>query len=123
MAMIKSDEFILTHDSAPTRRRRWSCALGFLALITCPCHVPLLALALSGTAAGALLTVHFDAALMLFTVAFLLSLCAAIWVWHGRGTMAHDAKPRAILIKPRAPVPEAGELGGNQPRRETCRIS
>lgn len=83
--MIKSDEFILTHDSAPARRRRWSCALGFLALITCPCHVPLLALALSGTAAGALLAAHFETALMLFSVLFLLSLCTAIWVWRGKG--------------------------------------
>ncbi len=74
--------------SAPARRRRWSCALGLLALVTCPCHVPLLALAPSGTAAGALLAAHFDAALMLFTVAFLLSICAAIWVWHGQGI--HD---------------------------------
>ncbi len=82
--MIKSDEFILTRDSAPARRRRWSCALGFLALITCPCHVPLLALALSGTAAGALLAAHFDEAVMLFSVLFLLSLCAAIWVWRGK---------------------------------------
>ncbi|MGH8647299.1 MAG: broad-spectrum mercury transporter MerE [Gammaproteobacteria bacterium] len=73
------------HDPSPARRRWWSYALGLLALVTCPCHVPLLALALSGTVAGALLTVHFDAALMLFTVAFLLSLCAAIWVWHGQG--------------------------------------
>ena len=70
--MIRSDELILTHDSAAARRRRWSWALGFLALITCPCHVPLLALTLSGTAAGALLTAHFDVALMLFTGAFLL---------------------------------------------------
>jgi mercuric ion transport protein len=85
MAMIKSDEVILTHDSAPTWRRRWSRALGFLALITCPCHVPLLALTLSGTAAGALLATHFDEAVMLFSVVFLLSLCAAIWVWRGKG--------------------------------------
>jgi mercuric ion transport protein len=85
MAMIKSDELILTHDSAPTRRRRWSYAFGFLALITCPCHVPLFALALSGTAAGALLAAHFEAALMLFTVAFLVSVCAAIWVLRGKG--------------------------------------
>lgn len=83
--MIKSDEFILTHDSAPARRRRWSWALGFLAPITCPCHVPLLALALSGTAAGALLAAHFDKALMLFSVLFLLSFCAAVWVWRGKG--------------------------------------
>jgi len=57
----------------------------FSALITCPCHVPLLALALSGTAAGALLAAHFETALMLFSVLFLLSLCTAIWVWRGKG--------------------------------------
>jgi mercuric ion transport protein len=66
-------------------RRRWSYVLGLLALITGPCHVPLLALVLSGTAAGALLTGNFDAAVMLFSVLFLLSLNAAIWVWRGRG--------------------------------------
>lgn len=81
--MIKSDELILTH--APTRRRRWSCALGFLAFITCPCHVPLLAIALSGTAARALLAAHFDKALMLFSALFLLTVCAAIWLWRGKG--------------------------------------
>jgi mercuric ion transport protein len=85
MAMIKSDDLIRTHDPAPARRRRLSWALGFLALITCPCHVPLLALALSGTVAGALLAAHFEAALMLFTAAFLLSICAAIWVLRGKG--------------------------------------
>jgi mercuric ion transport protein len=90
MAMIKSDELILTHDSAPTRRRRWSYALGFLALISCPCHVPLLALALSGTVAGALLATHFDAVLMIFTGAFLLSVCAAIWVLRGKGTITNS---------------------------------
>ena len=83
--MIKSDELILTHDSAPARRRLWSSALGLLALITCPCHVPLLALILSGTAAGALLAAHFETTLILFSVLFLLTVCAAIWVWRGKG--------------------------------------
>ena len=83
--MIRSDELILTHDSAAARRRRWSWALGFLALITCPCHVPLLALSLSGTAAGALLAAHFDKTVMLFSVLFLLTVYAAIWLWRGKG--------------------------------------
>ena len=83
--MIKSDKLMLTHDCAPAKRRRWSWALGSLALITCPCHVPLLALALSGTVAGALIAAHFEAALMLFTAAFLLSICAAIRVLRGKG--------------------------------------
>ncbi len=83
--MIKSDDLIRTRDPAPARHRRWNWALGFLALITCPCHVPLLALALSGTTAGALLAVHFETALMLFSVLFLLTACASIWVWRGKG--------------------------------------
>jgi mercuric ion transport protein len=60
------------------RRRRGSYALMLLALLTCPCHVPILALALTGTAAGALLAEHFEAALGLFSFLFLLSLTAAI---------------------------------------------
>jgi hypothetical protein len=35
--------------------------------------------------AGALLAAHFETALMLFSVLFLLTVCAAIWVWRGKG--------------------------------------
>ncbi len=83
--MRQNNKVISTHGPRPAWRRRWSGAFGLLALLTCPCHVPLLALAFSGTVAGALLAAHFDAARMLFTVVFLLSICAAIWVWHGQG--------------------------------------
>jgi mercuric ion transport protein len=83
--MRQNNTVISTHDPGRTSLRRWSGAFGLIALVTCPCHLPLLAFALSGTAAGALIAAHFDAALMLFTVAFLLSICAAIWVlWSKR---------------------------------------
>ncbi|MBA2593856.1 MAG: hypothetical protein M3495_04295 [Pseudomonadota bacterium] len=65
-------------DLATERRRRWTYPLALLALLTCPCHLALLAVLLSGSVAGALLTEHFDVALMFFSVLFLLSLNAAI---------------------------------------------
>ena len=45
-------------------------------MITCPCHLLVFAVLLSGTALGALLEEHFTLTLVLFTVVFLLSLGA-----------------------------------------------
>jgi len=67
-------------------RRLWVACARYLSL-----HLPLLAFALSGTAAGGLIAAHFDAALMLFTVAFLLSICAAIWVLRGKEIMTRNS--------------------------------
>ena len=53
-------------------------ALAVLALLTCPCHLPVLALLLSGTAAGALLSEHLGAAVEVFSVLFVLFLVAAM---------------------------------------------
>jgi mercuric ion transport protein len=52
--------------------------LAAVAALTCPCHIPLLILAFSGTAAGALLADYTVAALALMTIAFVLSLRAAL---------------------------------------------
>ena len=52
--------------------------LALVAALTCPCHVPILVFALSGSAAGALLADHTVAALALMTIAFVLSLRAAL---------------------------------------------
>ena len=42
-----------------TRSARWRAWLwGALAALTCPCHLPIVLLALSGTAAGALVSQH-----------------------------------------------------------------
>lgn len=46
-----------TEPSASTSRWR-GYAWGFLAVLTCPCHLPVLALLLSGTAVGAVITQH-----------------------------------------------------------------
>ncbi|UJM95508.1 MULTISPECIES: broad-spectrum mercury transporter MerE [Rhodanobacter] len=53
-------------------------AWGVLALLTCPCHLPLLALLLSGTAAGAALSNHFGVAILGLATLFILSLTSAL---------------------------------------------
>ena len=53
-------------------------AMALLALLTCPCHLPVLALLLSGTVAGAFLAEHFGLALALFSLLFVLFLVAAL---------------------------------------------
>lgn len=60
------------------QNRRSGYAMALLALLTCPCHLPLLALLLSGSAAGVFLTEHFGVALALFSLLFALSLVAAL---------------------------------------------
>ena len=52
-----------TEPSASTSRWR-EYAWGFLAVLTCPCHLPVLALLLSGTALGAVITQHMVLAVM-----------------------------------------------------------
>lgn len=64
-------------------RRRGGYALALIALITCPCHLPILAFLLSGTAAGALFTEHPGVAIVLLSLLFLLSLNGAIRLLRG----------------------------------------
>lgn len=45
---------------------------GLFALLTCPCHVPIYIMLLSGTAAGTLLLENRSIALGLFSILFLL---------------------------------------------------
>jgi len=52
--------------------------LALMAALTCPCHVLLIAFALTGTAAGALLADNIVAALAIMTLAFVLSLRGAM---------------------------------------------
>ncbi len=52
--------------------------LALVAAVTCPYHVPLVAFALTGTAAGALLADNIVAVLAIMTLAFVLSLRAAL---------------------------------------------
>ena len=52
-----------------TKVRRWRAyTWGVLAALTCPCHLPVLALLLSGTAAGAFVSEHMGVALLALAV-------------------------------------------------------
>lgn len=53
-----------------------------IALISCPCHLPILVLLLWGTAAGAFLSEHLVAAAAIVGVVFVLSLVAALRTFH-----------------------------------------
>jgi len=60
-------------------KRRFAAYLaGLFAVLACPCHIPIYAVLLSGTAAGAFLTLTNPLAWALFSVVFLLSLITAL---------------------------------------------
>lgn len=63
--------------------------LALAAALTCPCHVPLLAFALTGTAAGALLADNIVAALAVMALAFVPSLRGAMRALGG-SDRSHD---------------------------------
>ncbi len=63
-------------EEASSRRRGRVYAI--LALITCPCHLPILAVLLSGSAVGAFLNDHFAMAITIFSLLFVCSLVAAV---------------------------------------------
>ncbi len=76
--------------SAASRTKRGGILWGALAVITCPCHLPVLAVVLSGTALGALLREHFTLTLVLFSVLFVLSLWALRRALSATGPSARD---------------------------------
>jgi len=57
---------------------------GVLAALTCPCHLPVLALLLSGTAAGAFVSEHWSLAALVLAVLFILFLRAALRAFRER---------------------------------------
>ena len=57
---------------------------GVLAALTCPCHLPVLALLLSGTAAGAFVSEHWSLAALVLAVLFILFLRAALRAFRVR---------------------------------------
>ena len=76
-------------DAAPcavsTSRRR-GILWGVLAVITCPCHLPVFAVLLSGTALGVLIQENFAVTLGLLLVLFLLSVRAAMRALSSAGS-------------------------------------
>jgi mercuric ion transport protein len=62
-----------------TKVSRWRAyTWGVLAALTCPCHLPVLALLLSGTAAGAFVSEHWGLAALVLAMLFILFLRAAL---------------------------------------------
>ena len=77
----------MTNLSGEASRRRRGHRYALLALVTCPCHLPILALLLSGSAMGAFLNDYFITALIIFSLFFVCSLAAtfrAFRVKHSR---------------------------------------
>lgn len=64
---------------------RWrTYAWAVLAVVSCPCHLPLLAIALAGTGMGALLSKHGVIAALLLAALFLLALNRALRAFRDR---------------------------------------
>lgn len=74
-----------TNQSESIKMPRWHAyTWGVLAALTCPCHLPVLALLLSGTAAGAFASEHWSLATLVLTVLFVLFLRAALRAFRKR---------------------------------------
>lgn len=56
---------------------------GVLAVLTCPCHLPVLAVVLAGTTAGAFVGEHWGIAVLGLTGLFVLSLVRALRAFRG----------------------------------------
>lgn len=66
-------------QAVPAKVSRWRAyTWSVLAALTCPCHLLMVALLLSGTAAGALIIEHMGVALLALTILFALFLRAAL---------------------------------------------
>ena len=74
-----------TNQSESIKMPRWHAyTWGVLAALTCPCHLPVLALLLSGTAAGAFVSEHMGVAVLALAVLFCLFLRAALRTFRER---------------------------------------
>lgn len=71
----------MANGSTPRRR---AYAWGVLAALACPCHLPLLAVVLTGTSAGAVVSEHWGIAALLLSLLFLLALSPALLAWRQR---------------------------------------
>ncbi|OWJ96240.1 mercury resistance protein [Pseudomonas sp. A46] len=68
-----------------TKISRWRAyTWGVLAVLTCPCHLPVLVLLLSGSAAGAFVSEHWGLAALVLAVLFILFLRAALRAFRER---------------------------------------
>lgn len=70
--------------SLETRKPLTGYLWGALAVLTCPYHLPILAVVLAGTTAGAFLGEHWGIAALGLTGLFVLSLARAMRAFKGR---------------------------------------
>lgn len=66
-----------------TRRPMAGYLWGVLAVLTCPCHLPVLAAVLAGTTAGAFLSEHWVVAALALAGLFILSVARLLQVFRG----------------------------------------
>lgn len=71
---MASDEQLIPAARPNRKRLLW----GSLAVLTCPCHIPILIFLFSGTAFGAFLSDHIVVAVVVLVVLFLICLGAAM---------------------------------------------
>lgn len=66
-------------EAKPNKGSRWGAYVwGVLAVLTCPCHLPLLVVVLAGTTAGAFISEYWVIAALALTGLFVLSLRRAL---------------------------------------------
>ncbi|MBI3042960.1 MAG: mercury resistance protein [Betaproteobacteria bacterium] len=95
-----------TTDPTSTARGVMSYVMGAIAVLTCPCHLPILILLFSGTAAGAFLSDNLGLATIVLLPIFLLS-GFATWRLLDTGSSDEPAEN-----SPRRPQPRNGIGGG-----------
>ena len=76
-----------TTDTSSLLRKTITTITALLAVLSCPCHLPILLLVLSGTAAGAFLSKNMELAVVILLPIFVLSLFAT---WRLLETKAND---------------------------------
>jgi mercuric ion transport protein len=98
-----------TNPTSPVRRGI-TYLMGAIAVLTCPCHLPILMALLSGTAAGALLQENVGLAAGLLLPVFLLS---AIATWRLLDRSPGGKSPQPL---PRGPQRHHGTSGSRAGR-------
>jgi mercuric ion transport protein len=76
---MSAPENLPTETHRPVSGYLW----GALAVLTCPCHLPILAAVLAGTAGGAFLGEHWAVAALALTGLFVLSVARLLRAFRG----------------------------------------
>lgn len=77
---MNSPERVPSETRKPLAGYLW----GALAVLTCPCHLPILAVVLAGTTVGAFIGEHWGVAAIALTGLFVLSVTRVVRAFRGR---------------------------------------